>query len=286
MATENHIRNPLEWVLYQFGGDAGAGHGAPPIADREAARLTVARIGAADLREALRKGFIDFAANRSDVLLLCLIYPFAGIALAYAATGQGLVPMIFPLISGFALLGPIAGIGLYEMSRRREQGHPVNAGTPLGVLHSPAFGRIVTLALLLFAVFLAWLVAAYVIYLLTLGPEPPASIRGFAGDTLTTAAGWAMIVVGLGIGGLFAVLALAVGAFSFPLLLDRNVTVWLAMEMSVQAVLRNPGTLALWGLIVAAGLLLGSIPLLAGLIVVLPVLGHATWHLYRRVLPR
>jgi uncharacterized membrane protein len=154
------------------------------------------------------------------------------------------------------------------------------------VVRSPAFGKIMVLGLLLVAIFLIWLAAAYGIFALTLGPEPPGSIASFLRDTLTTPAGWALIVVGVGVGFLFALLVLAIGVVSFPLLLDRDVTVGTAIRTSVRAFAVNPGPMAAWGFLVAAGLVLGSIPLLLGLAIVMPVLGHATWHLYRKVVPR
>ena len=142
------------------------------------------------------------------------------------------------------------------------------------------------LGLMLIALFLLWLVVAQIIYLVTLGPQPPASVASFLSDVFTTGAGWTLIIVGIGVGFLFALLVLAVSVVSFPLLLDRNVGIGTAVSTSMRAVAANPGVMALWGLIVAGGLVLGSLPLFVGLVVVLPVLGHATWHLYRKVVPR
>ena len=121
-----------------------------------------------------------------------------------------------------------------------------------------------------------------IIYMNTLGPEPPASLTAFARDVFTTGAGWAMVVIGMAVGLLFAVLVLAVSVVSFPMLLDREVGLGLAIMTSVRVVAANPRPLAVWGLIVAGSLLIGSIPLFVGLIFVMPVLGHATWHLYRK----
>jgi uncharacterized membrane protein len=172
------------------------------------------------------------------------------------------------------------------MSRRREQGHAISWADAFGVVRAPAFGAILVLGLVLLAIFLLWLGVAHAIYLATLGPEPPASLGAFAHDVLTTAPGWAMIVFGVGIGFLFAVTVLTISVVSFPLLLDREVGLYAAVATSARAVAANPDTMALWGLIVAGGLVLGSLPLLLGLIFVMPVLGHATWHLYRKAVPR
>jgi uncharacterized membrane protein len=246
---------------------------------------TVNRIGVADLRDALALGFDDFMATRTDVVFLGIVYPILGLILARAASGQGVIHLLFPLASGFALIGPFAAIGLNEMSRRREQGDEDGWTDAFGVLRSPSIGSIMLMGLLLVGLFLLWLAVADQIYRLTLGPRLPVSMMAFVHDVFTTGAGWTMIAVGIYAGFLFAVLALSISVVSFPLLLDRNVGLNVAVATSVRAVLANPGPMALWGLIVAGGLLLGSLPLFLGLIVVLPVLGHATWHLYRKVVP-
>lgn len=288
MAARNTIRNPIEWGAERL----RLGTAAVDWTDRalhradesaNAALPVVRRIGTRDLGEALRRGALDFGAYRTDVIFLCLIYPVVGIVLARLAFGYGMLPMLFPLASGFALLGPVAAVGLYEMSRQRERGIEINWADAFAVVRSPAFGSIFVLGLILLAIFGAWLLAAQAIYDATLGPEPPASAAAFLSDVFTTAAGWQMIVAGIGVGFLFAVLVLAISVVSFPLLLDRNVSLGTAIGTSVRAVSKNPETMGVWGMIVAAGLVLGSIPLFVGLIVVLPVLGHATWHLYRAV---
>jgi uncharacterized membrane protein len=172
------------------------------------------------------------------------------------------------------------------MSRRREQGGNVAWPDAFGVIGSRSFGAILVLGLLLVAIFLLWLVAAEVVYELTLGPEPPISIASFASDVLTTSKGWTMIFVGVGVGFLFATLVLVISVVSFPLLLDRDIELGVAMWTSVRVATANPGPIAAWGLIVAAGLAIASIPLFLGLVLVMPVLGHATWHLYRKTVLR
>ena len=137
-------------------------------------------------------------------------------------------------------------------------------------------------ALMLVATFVIWLSAAHGIWSATLGPEPPASIGAFVGDVFGTPAGWTMIAVGMAVGGMFAVAVLGVSLVSFPLLLDRKVGLPVAVVTSFRVVTENPRVSAIWGAIVAGSLAVGSIPAFLGLIVVLPVLGHATWHLYRR----
>jgi len=281
-----HIRNPVEWTVDQLrlAGHAVERAGHPRGLDLPAP--AVRRIGYADIREALERGLDDFAAFRTDVAFLCIVYAFAGLVLARLAFGYDLLPLVFPLASGFALIGPIAAVGLYEMSRRREETGEASWADAFDVFRSPSLGAIVGLGLVLLALFLVWLGAAMAIYDLTLGPEPPASISAFAHDVLTTARGWAMIVIGCGVGFLFALIVLSISVVSFPLLLDREVGLTTAVMTSLRAVAANPRPMALWGLIVAGGLVLGSIPAFLGLIVVMPTLGHATWHLYRRVVAR
>jgi uncharacterized membrane protein len=152
------------------------------------------------------------------------------------------------------------------------------------VLQAPAAGAVTVLALVLLTIFLAWLGAAYGIYVATFGPQPPVSATAFIGEVFTTPAGWVLIVAGLGVGFLFAVLVATISVVSFPMLLDRDVGAWTALTTSVRAVWANPGVMARWGLLVAAALVIGSIPALLGLAIVLPVLGHATWHLYRKLI--
>ena len=245
----------------------------------------VRRIGIADLKESLRQGAADFGACRTDVVFLCVIYPLLGLLMARIAFGYQMLPLLFPLASGFALVGPFAAIGLNEMSRRREQEDDTSWVHAFGVLTSPAIGRIAILGGLLIVTFLLWMGAAQTIYSATLGPEPPTSATQFVHDVLYTSAGWWMIGVGVGVGFLFAVFALAISVVSFPMLLDRDVSLEVAVRTSVAVVAANPVTMAAWGVIVAAGLVLGSLPALVGLVVVLPILGHATWHLYRHAVP-
>jgi uncharacterized membrane protein len=234
------------------------------------------------LRDALSRGLDDFLAMPSHAVFLCVIYPLLGLFLISLASGYEMLPLAFPLAAGFALIGPFAAVGLYELSRRREAGLDTASSHAFDVLHSPSFGAILLLGLLLMAIFLIWLAVAEAIYVANFGYAAPASIGQFVTDVFTTPAGWRLIVVGTGVGFLFAVLVLTISAVSFPLLLDRDVGAAVALFTSIRLVVANPLTMALWGLIVAALLVLGTLPLFLGLTVVMPVLGHATWHLYRK----
>lgn len=282
MAT---IRNPIEWsldalrhasrhsvsVAQSLQGSQSADQPLPAINE----------VTLDDLRTALMKGFEDFKAFRTDILFLCLIYPLVGILLAWSAFNFHVLPLLAPIAFGTALLGPIAAVGLYEMSRRREQGENIGWSEAFLLVRSPSFGAILVTALILALVFLAWLGAAHLIYQSTLGPQPPTSPAAFIEDVFTTQAGWTMMLLGDLVGLIFAALVLATSVVTFPMLLDRNVGAGTAMATSVRVVMKNPVTMATWGLIVAAALFLGMLPLFLGLIVVMPILGHATWHLYR-----
>jgi uncharacterized membrane protein len=251
-------------------------------ASESPSRPIVRHLVPSDLFDALARGVDDFMAMPSHAIFLCVIYPLLGLLMIGIAVGGTLLPLAFPIAAGFALIGPIAAIALYELSRRREAGLDSSSSHAFDVLYSPSLGAIVAMGLLLMTIFLLWLVAAEAVYIAHFGYAPPGSIRQFARDVITTRAGWSLIVVGTAVGFLFAVVALSIGAISFPLLLDRDVGAAVALATSIRVVAENPVTMALWGFIVAAMLLIGSIPLFLGLTVVMPVLGHATWHLYRR----
>ncbi|MDP3262037.1 MAG: DUF2189 domain-containing protein [Tabrizicola sp.] len=274
------IGNPLSWTMNALGSAAGyatvvatpALSGAPP---------QTRRLALSDLKSALRKGWEDLAAMRSDVMFACMLYPLMGAVLLGLAAQGAMTHLLFPVLSGFALVGPVAGLGLYELSRRREAGLEVGWASMFDVLRSPRFPRIVGLALFNGVIFMAWLLLADAIHAATLGPARPASLGALISEAVSTPAGWAMIVIGTGVGFLLAAAVLAVSVVSFPLLLDRDVSLPVAVTTSVRVAWENPGVIGAWGLVVAVGLAAGILPVLVGLIVVLPVLGHATWHLYR-----
>ncbi|MBO1903390.1 DUF2189 domain-containing protein [Microvirga sp. 3-52] len=247
------------------------------------AHPVVRKITPADLKEALAKGFDDFWAMPSHLVFLGLIYPVVGVCLAALTFSNNALPLLYPLASGFALIGPFAGIGLYEISRRRELGLSTSWQDAFNVLKSPSIPSIIALGVLLLVIFLTWLTTARLLYQSIFGYAVPTSYADLVNQVLTTSEGMRLIVLGNILGFIFAVAVLSISVISFPLLLDRDVGAAVAVYTSIKAVAMNPLTMALWGLIVAAALLVGSIPLFVGLAIVMPVLGHATWHLYRRV---
>src|SRR6201997_4033777 len=239
-------------------------------------------IGLSDLHQALKLGWEDFKAVPSHAIILCVIYPIVGLLLARAVFGYAVVPLLFPLAAGFALLGPFAALGLYELSSRRESGEEPSAWDALDVLRSPSFGAMLGLGTLLFALFVTWVATAQTIYVAVFGYGGATSASDFVTRVLTTSQGWWLIIVGCGVGFLFALVALCVSVVSFPMMLDRHASAGQAMVTSLRVAAKNPFAVAAWGLIVALLLLGGSIPCFLGLAVVIPLLGHATWHLYRK----
>ena len=242
----------------------------------------VRRIGMRDIKDALAEGYSDFLSAPTQLFFLGIIYPLVGLIAARAASGGHLLPLLYPLVAGLSLMGPIAAIGIYELSRRREQRLAVSWLNAFDVLRSPAIGAIVALGLLICGIFVAWLFAAQAVYRMTIGYLPPGSIVVFLNRVFTTLEGWRLIIWGNAVGFLFAALVLALTVVSFPLLLDKHVRLRTAVLTSIRVVAINPVTMAVWGLIVAVALMIGCLPLFVGLAVVMPILGHATWRLYRR----
>jgi uncharacterized membrane protein len=275
------IGNPLSWTLGALGSAAEyATTAVTPAAADPNVMPQVRDLSTDDLRHALRKGWGDMAAFRSDVVFVCLLYPvMGGLLLALAAQGN-FVHLLFPVLSGFALIGPVAALGLYEISRRREAGHPTNWLALFDVMKSPRFGRILMLSLFNLVIFLVWIMLANLIFSLTIG-DVPATYGAFLTAVLTTPSGWALAVIGTAVGFVLAAIVLAVGVVSFPLLLDRDVSLPVAVMTSVEVSRRNPVVIGAWGAIVAGCLAVGALPALLGLVLALPLLGHATWHLYR-----
>src|SRR6202163_2159959 len=179
--------------------------------------FVIRKISLSDLSDALRLGWEDFKAVPSHAIILCVIYPILGLVLARTVLGYSVLPLLFPLAAGFALLGPFAALGLYELSRRRESGAEPSAWDALEGLRSPSFGAMLALGTLLLALFVTWVATAQAIYVAAFGYQPAAGMPDFIERVLTTLQGWWLIVVGCGVGFLFAVVALCVSVVSFPL---------------------------------------------------------------------
>ena len=246
----------------------------------------VRRISTADLDGALRQGWKDFRERRGDLLFIGLLYPVVCLVAVYVTLNQPLLPILFPLVAGLSIAGPVVAAGFYELARRDEEGvestwwhflDPLRgrSRTPLAVLTSG-------LALLFFG----WLLVAYVLYTLTLGPNGTLDPGDFVSRLFTTSEGWTLIVFGNIAGFGFAVVTLVFALVSFPMVIDQPVDAGLAVRTSIKAVRANPREAIGWGLRVAGLLALGTVPFGIGLAIVLPWLGYATWHLYTRLVVR
>ena len=237
----------------------------------------------ADLKDVLVKGLADFNAMPTHIIFLCLIYPIVILISARIYAGYEVVWLVFPLLTGYTLIGPLVATGLYELSRRREKGLDFSRRKAFHILQRHAARSIGVLGAMLMAFYFAWLWVSWIIYENYFGAALPTSVVDFAFQVFTTPAGWSLMTVGSAVGLVFAIVVLALSVISFPMIIDRDVGVGMAIQTSIRAVIANPVTMTAWGLIVAYALLIGSLPFFVGLAVVLPVLGHATWHLYRKV---
>ncbi len=251
--------------------------------DAFATMPVVRKIGLADIEEALRKGFADFWAMPSHAVFLSILYPIVGLLLVVMTSGQNLLPLLYPILSGFALVGPFAALGLYEVSRRRELGLDTTWQRAFDVLRSPSIPAIATLGVILTVIFVLWIATAEGLYSVLFHPSGPQSYLSFLSEVFTTSHGWTLLVVGNLLGLVYTIAVFSMSVVSFPLLLDRDVGAAIAIKTSFRAVIANPLPTALWAVIVGTLLLLGMLALVVGLAVVIPVLGHATWHLYRRI---
>jgi uncharacterized membrane protein len=248
--------------------------------------IPVRTITNADANAALREGWADFMEMRGDLLFVGLIYVLVGVVAATAIMGGPLLPLLFPILTGVGLLGPVAAIGFYEMARRRERGLQSNWQHFLDVRKRPGAEDIAAVAGLMVGIFVAWLFVASGLYIALFGWWEPPSIGAFLSREFTTPEGWALILIGNAIGLAFSALVLAMSVVSLPMLVDCNISAAQAVSTSWRAAKANPGVMFRWGLIVAALLVLGSIPFFVGLAAVLPWLGYATWHLYTKLVDR
>lgn len=239
-------------------------------------------IAAADIAEALGQGLRDFQAMPWLGLAFGALYAGGGIAIVLSLTAFGLVYLAYPLAAGFALIGPFVAIGLYEMSRRREAGQPVTVGAIWSAVRSR--GEIGWMAFVTLFIFVIWMYQVRLLIALLLGLNASfSSLQQFITAVLTTNEGLLFLAIGNGVGAVLSLILFSLTVVSFPLLLDRDVDFVTAMVTSVRAVVKSPLPMIGWAAIIVMLLIVSSIPYFLGLLVTLPVLGHATWHLYRRI---
>ena len=246
----------------------------------------IRKISTDDLRWALSEGWKDFKNKRGDLVLIGVIYPLVCLIAIFFTFNAPLLPLLFPLVAGLSIAGPAVASGFYELARRREEGRDSSWWHFLDPLNGRSRTPLATLTAVLAALFIGWLVVAYVIYLIAFGANPPNEVSDFLGRLFSTPEGWMLIIVGNLAGGLFAVATLVFALVSFPMVVDRPVDAMLALRTSLAAARKNPVEVFGWGVRVALLLLLGLLPAAIGLAVVLPWLGYSTWHLYTRLVER
>jgi uncharacterized membrane protein len=235
-----------------------------------------------DLRHALGAGWQDFLANPLYGAFFAMVYVVGGWLLTYAFTAQGQVWWTLPAAAGFPILAPFAACGLYEISRRREAGQPFAFGDILGAVFRQKDRQIPSMAAVIVVFFLFWNFLAHTIFALFLGKSTMTNVSSSLGVFLTPE-GMMMLAFGTAVGAVFATLLYALTVVSLPMLLDdREVDFVTAMLTSMALVRENPVVMLGWGGFIAVLLFVGMLPGFLGLFVVLPVLGHASWHLYRR----
>lgn len=239
--------------------------------------VTTAAIGAA-----LRGGFRDFLRAPLYGLFFSLIYVVGGWVIwsVYAASGQEW--WLIPVIVGFPILAPFAAVGLYEVSRRLEQGERLDWRAVLGVVFAQKDRQVPSMAMVILLMFMFWVFVAHTIFALFMGLSAMTNVSS-SFEILLQGNGPIMLLVGSVIGAGFAAVLFSVTVVGLPLILDHEVDFISAMILSVQSVLANIGPMIGWGVTIAVLVFIGMAPMFLGLFVVLPVLGHATWHMYRHL---
>ncbi len=235
-----------------------------------------------DLRAALALGWADFRRAPLFGLAFSSVYVAGGLVLYAVFVASGQSWWFIPVVVGFPLLAPFAATGLYEVSRRIETGAPLTWRAVAGCVFAQRDRQVPSMAMVVMLAFMFWVFVAHTIFALFFGIRP---ITGSTWEMLMTPAGLQMLALGGVIGGAMALALFALTVISLPLLLDKEVDFITSMITSVQAVMRSPVPMLAWAALIAALLFLAMLPLFLGLFVALPVLGHASWHVYRRVMP-
>jgi len=234
-----------------------------------------------ELYASLRAGWWDFKRAPAFGLFFSAVYVLAGLALV--TFGAGTVAWTLMISLGFPLVAPFAAVGLYEVSRRLEDGELLDWRSILGVVARERRRQIPWMGAIIVIYFLFWTFLAHLIFALFMGLSVMTNATSSL-DIYLTQTGMTMIAVELVVGGMFALMLYALTVVSLPLLLEKEVDFITAMLLSFATVKANLAVMLTWAFIIAALLCVGMLPYFLGLLVVLPVLGHATWHLYRRAL--
>ncbi len=230
----------------------------------------------------LRAGWRDLCIRPGPSLAYGIAVFAVSLAIVWSLFAFKLDYILFPALAGFMVVGPLIAIGLYQKSRAIEQGEPVRLADML-LVDARSGGQVLFTGAILCLLMLLWMRAAVIIYALFFGLRPFPGLDHIADMLFTTPTGWAMLLVGSVVGGLFAAFSFAISTFSVPMLLDQRTDAFTAMGTSISLVWNNKPVMLAWGLIVLVLFLLSVATGLVGLIVAFPLLGHATWHSYRAI---
>jgi len=236
-----------------------------------------------EIVDSLAKGLRDFQSAPLYGLVLGAVYAVGGNIIVLCAFALGVSYLAYPLAAGFALIGPFIAVGLYEVSRRRENGEPLSWGVVLSTIWAQGRRELGWMAFVTVFIFVVWMYQVRLLIALMLGLKSFTSLQEFLTLVTTTPEGWIFLIIGHVTGAVLSLVLYSLTVVSFPLLLDRDVDCVTAMITSVRAVVASPGPMIGWAVVVVVLMVVACLPAFLGLLVVLPVLGHATWHLYRRI---
>jgi len=255
----------------------------PSPATAPQAEPIVRAITLADVNAAWAQGIRDFRNAPVYGLAFGGLYAAGGIIIVACVTALGVGYLAYPLAAGFALIGPFAAVGLYEVSRRQEAGLALTWPAVLGALFEQRNRQLAWMGFVTLLFFVIWMYLAQLLVALFLGTRSFATLHDFLVALTTTPEGLVFLFLGNAVGALLAIVLFSITFVSFPLLLDRDLDAVTAMITSVRAVLASPGAAIGWAITIVLLLILAALPFFLGLVVALPVLGHATWHLYRKI---
>jgi uncharacterized membrane protein len=262
--------------------DAGPHANGPASNARKAPPFEIRKIEISDVMDCIAKGVRDFGRAPLYGLFFGAIYAIGGLAIVWVAYAMDYPYLVYPFIMGFALFAPFGAAGTYEISRRLESGEPLSWPVVLGAVWGRVGKELGWLGLVSLFTLIIWLDLAVFVFLMFYGANVP-SVNELFSNTLTTPYGILFLLVGNGLGAIIALIVFSITAISPPLVVDRDVDFVTAMTTSVRAVMVNPRPMLAWAIVIGADLAIAFVTLFIALLVIFPVLGHTTWHLYRRL---
>ena len=262
--------------------DAGPHANGPASNARKAPPFEIRKIEISDVMDCIAKGVRDFGRAPLYGLFFGAIYAIGGLAIVWVAYAMDYPYLVYPFIMGFALFAPFGAAGTYEISRRLESGEPLSWPVVLGAVWGRVGKELGWLGLVSLFTLIIWLDLAVFVFLMFYGANVP-SVNELFSNTLTTPYGMLFLLVGNGLGAIIALIVFSITAISPPLVVDRDVDFVTAMTTSVRAVMVNPRPMLAWAIVIGADLAIAFATLFIALLAVFPILGHTTWHLYRRL---